>query len=324
MKIHQLRYLVAIADNDLNITAASNNLHTSQPGISKQIRLLENELGFTIFNRRGRSLTRMTPAGDQVVKRAQRVLHEIESIRRLSEDLSNPKAGTLSIGATHLQARHVLPQVISRFLLRYPEVKLKLHQGSSRQIADMIQADQVDFAVSSSSTALFPDMTMLPGYQWRRAVAVPVKHPLAQAKSIDLQSLARYPLIGDTFVLGESSFLIKAFAEAGLKPNVAFTACDSDVIKTYVRAGLGVAILPRMAVDAAQDPDLVAIESSELFPTHTAWIGFRTDLLMRQYMYDFLQSFAPHLDRQRVQDAVEARDKKELAALFSGVQLPVR
>jgi LysR family cys regulon transcriptional activator len=324
MKIHQLRYLVAIADSDLNITAASNNLHTSQPGISKQIRLLETELGFMIFNRRGRSLTRMTPAGDQVVKRAQRVLHEIESIRRLSDDLSNPTAGTLAIGATHMQARYVLPQVISGFLQRYPEVKLKLHQGTSAQLAEMIQADQVDFAVSSGPAALFPEMTMLPGYQWRRAVAVPAGHPLARAQRIDLKTLAEFPLIGDTFTLAASSFFMRAFAEAGLQPIVALMARDSDVIKTYVRAGLGVGILPRMAVSATEEPDLVAIEAPDLFPAHTAWIGFRADLLMRRYMFDFLQSFAPHLGRQRVEDAAEARDQKELDALFSDVELPVR
>jgi LysR family cys regulon transcriptional activator len=324
MKIHQLRYLVAIADSDLNITAASNNLHTSQPGISKQIRLLETELGFTIFNRRGRSLTRMTPAGDQVVKRAQRVLHEIESIRRLSDDLSNPNAGTLAIGATHLQARYALPQVISGFLTRYPEVKLTLHQGTSAQLAEMIQGDQVDFAVSSSAAALFPEMTMLPSYQWRRTLAVPAGHPLARVRRIDLQTLAEYPLVGDTFTLAGSSFFMRAFAEAGLQPIVALIARDSDVIKTYVRAGLGVGIVPHMAVSATEEPELVAIEAPDLFPIHTAWIGFRTNLLMRRYMYDFLQSFAPHLDRQRVDDAAEARDQKELDALFSEVILPTR
>lgn len=324
MKIHQLRYLVAVADSDLNVTAASNNLGTSQPGVSKQLRLLELELGFSIFNRRGRALTRMTPAGDQVVRRAQRVLHEIESIRRLSDDLLSPTRGTLSVGATHTQARHVLPQIITRFRQRYPDVKLKLHQGTLGQIAGMIRADQIDFAIGTGAEELFPEMTVLPGFQWSRVAVVPAAHPLAKAGRMSLHALAEHPLIGDPFTLSGPSVLRKSFAEAGLEPNVVLEARDSDLIKAYVRLGLGVGILARMAVNPAADPDLVAIESPDLFPNHTAWIGFRSGLLLRQFMYEFLQLFAPHLDRRRVDLANASSDRTAMTALFSDVALPIR
>ena len=324
MKLHQLRYLVAVADSDLNITAASNHLHTSQPGVSKQLRLLESELGFKIFSRRGRALTRVTPAGDQVVKRAQRVLDEIESIRRLSDDLSDQTAGTLAIGTTHTQARYVLPAIIGRFRERYPGVKLQLHQGTTEQIADMVLADQIDLAIATGSENLFPEMTILPGYHWHRTVVVPRGHPLAETRPLSLRALAAHPLISYAFGLSGPLSLLATFAEAGLEPDVVLTAGDSDVIKTYVRLGLGIGILAHMAVNPVEDADLVPIDATALFPCQTTWIGFRRGLFIKNYTYDFLQLFAPHLERRRVDSAIEARSHKELAAVYSGVTLQVR
>ncbi len=185
---------MAVAENDLNITAAAARLHTSQPGVSKQLKLLEEELGFQIFLREGRALTRMTPVGAQIVERAQRILRELKSIRRLSDDLKNERGGQLSIGTTHTQARYVLPQVIQAFRQRYPDVKLHLHQGTSEQIAEMMDLDQIDFAIATGSMNLFPEVVKVPCYRWHRTVVVPADHPLTREKKLTLKKLAEYPI----------------------------------------------------------------------------------------------------------------------------------
>jgi LysR family transcriptional regulator, cys regulon transcriptional activator len=323
MKLHQLRYLAAVAQSGLNITAAAHKLHTSQPGVSKQIKLLEDELGFQIFVRAGRNLTRITPAGQQVIDRAMRILQEAHSIRSLSAELREEGKGSLSIGTTHTQARYVLPDVIREFRTRYPQVRLNLHQGTSEQIAEMVTSDRIDCAIATGSEQLFTDLTLLPCYRWHRTVIVPKAHPLADGGRLTLRALAAYPLITYTFSFAGPSSLHEAFARASLVPNVAITARDADVIQTYVRLGLGVGIVAHMAVDA-RDPDLTALDAAHLFAAHTTWIGFRRGTLLRKYMYDFAQLLAPHLERRLVERAHGAADAHEVAALFAEIELPER
>jgi LysR family cys regulon transcriptional activator len=323
MKLQQLRYLVAVAENGLNITAAAQKLHTSQPGVSKQLKLLEEELGFQIFLREGRSLTRMTPVGAQIVERAQRILHEMKSIKRLSEDLKNVEGGQLAIGTTHAQARYVLPQVVTRFRERYPAVRLHLHQGTSEQIAEMMNADNIDFAIATGSHDLFPGLVKVPCYRWHRCVVVPKDHPLAREKKLTLKTLAQHPIITYTFSFTGPSSLNQTFAAAGLEPNVALTARDADVIKTYVRLGMGVGIIAPMAIDGS-DADLVVIDASHLFAAHTTWIGFRRGLLLRRYMYDFIHLLAPHADRRTLDRAREAADDAAVTEIFASTSLPMR
>jgi len=323
MKLHQLRYLAAVAQSGLNITAAAHKLHTSQPGVSKQIKLLEDELGFQIFVREGRNLTRITAAGQQVIERALRILQEAQSIRDLSTELRDEGKGSLSIGTTHTQARYVLPDVIREFRGRYPQVRLNLHQGTSEQIAEMVAGDRIDCAIATGSEALFPDLTLLPCYRWHRTVIVPRGHELASGARLTLRALSAYPLITYTFSFTGPSSLHEAFARTGLVPNVAITARDADVIQTYVRLGLGVGIVAHMAIDP-DDPDLVAIESSHLFAAHTTWLGFRRGTLLRRYMYDFAQLLAPHLERRLVERAHRAASAQEVAELFSAIALPQR
>ncbi|GMV00615.1 MAG: LysR family transcriptional regulator [Burkholderiales bacterium] len=324
MKLHQLRYLVAVVENGLNITAAAQRLHTSQPGVSKQLKLLEDELGFQIFMREGRALTRVTPTGQQVVERAQRILGEIKSIKRLSEDLRNVSGGTLSIGTTHTQARYVLPGVIRAFRLRYPGVQLHLHQGTSEQIAEMMARDQIDFAIATGSHELFPDTTLLPLYHWHRTVAVPQGHPLTHERKLTLKALARYPIVTYSFSFTGPSSLNEIFAAGGLEPDVALTARDADVIKTYVRLGLGVGIVASVAIEAGADADLVALDASHIFPRHTTWVGFRRGTLLRRYMYEFLQALGGHLDRRSIDRARELPTPADVERQFAGVELPVR
>jgi LysR family transcriptional regulator, cys regulon transcriptional activator len=323
MKLHQLRYLAAVAQSGLNITAAAQKLHTSQPGVSKQIKLLEDELGFQIFVREGRNLTRITPAGQQVIERARRILLEAQSIRALSTELRDEGRGSLSIGTTHTQARYVLPGVIREFLAKYPSVRLHLHQGTSEQIAEMIAQDRIDCAINTGSERLFSDLTILPCYRWNRVVIVPRDHPLAGAGRLTYRALAAYPIITYTFSFAGPSSLIDAFAKASLTPNVAITARDSDVIVTYVRLGMGVGIVAHMAVDE-NDPDLAVIDAAHLLPSHTTWLGFRRGTLLRKYMYDFAQLIAPHLDRRLVERAHRAATPEEVAEMFAEVKLPVK
>lgn len=323
MKLQQLRYLAAIVENDLNITAAAERLHTSQPGVSKQLKQLEDELGFPIFLRQGRTLTRVTPAGKRVIERALRILKEVQSIKRLAEEQKGDGRGSLSIGTTHTQARYFLPSVIRKFRERYPQVELHLHQGTSEQIADLASRDRIDFAINTGSQELFSNLVLLPCYRWHRRIVVPQGHPLAQEKKITVEMLAKYPIVTYVFGFSGPSSLQQIFARAGLTPNVALTARDADVIKTYVRLGLGVGIVASMAIDPREDADLVSIDAAHLFASHLTWAGFHQGALLRGYMYEFLQLVAPHLTKRLVDRAGNASTPADVDALFNDVELPI-
>lgn len=322
MKLHQLRYLLAVVQQGLNITAAAQVLHTSQPGVSKQIKLLEDELGFQVFKREGRNLTRLTAAGKEVVDRAVRVIEEVDNIKRLSADFQNEKRGSMSIATTHTQARYVLPDVIRRFRNSYPEVDLHLQQGTSEQIADLAAEDRVDFSIATGSQELFPSLALMPCYRWHHDVVVPASHPLASIEKPTLQDISEHPVVTYVFSLTGRSSLIEAFERAGLKLNVVLTARDSDVIKTYVRLGLGVGIVACVSRSAGEDMDLVAIDGSHLFPEYKTWIGVRRGRLLRGYMYEFIRLFAPHLKRKVVDSALRARDAAAVESIFQDVELP--
>jgi LysR family cys regulon transcriptional activator len=322
MKLHQLRYLLAVVRQGLNVTAAARVLHTSQPGVSKQIRLLEDELGFQVFEREGRNFTRITTAGQEVVDRAVRVIEEVDNIRRLSADFQNERRGSMSIATTHTQARYVLPDVIRRFREVYPEVELHLHQGTSEQIADLAAEDRIDFSIATGSHELFPALALLPCYRWNLDVVVPAGHPLAAVEQPTLRNISEYPIVTYVFSLRGRSSLADAFGRAGLAMNVVLTARDSDVIKTYVRLGLGIGIVASVARSEDEDRDLVAIDGSRLFPTYVTWIGVRRGRLLRGYMYEFMRLFAPHLKRRLVDQALRAKDAAAIGRLFEGADLP--
>ncbi|HEX9877557.1 MAG TPA: LysR substrate-binding domain-containing protein [Gammaproteobacteria bacterium] len=325
MTLKQLRYLIAIVDCGLNITSAAERLFTSQPGISKQLKQLEAELGMQLFTRKGKSLAAVTPAGTEVLERARRVLREVENITNLSRELTGEQAGTLSIATTHTQARYVLPDVIAAFTERYPKVDLELHQGTSEQIAELVAAHRVDFAIASGSLKLFSNLTVLPIYHWHRIALVPKNHPLATDNSpLTLKTLAAYPLVTYVFSLtGESSFK-QAFQAQGLDPRVAFTARDADIIKTYVRMGMGVGIIASMAYECPDQKDLTAIDAKGLFPQITTWLGFPKDMVLRSYMVDFINLLAPHLPVRWIRDVAGAETPEAVAELLEGIELPVR
>ncbi|MDF1763598.1 MAG: HTH-type transcriptional regulator CysB, partial [Oleibacter sp.] len=264
MKLQQLRYIWEVAHNDLNVSATAQVLYTSQPGISKQIRLLEDELGVEIFARSGKHLTRITPAGESILAIVGEILGKVESIKQVAQEFSNERRGSLSVATTHTQARYALPPVIEIFMKRYPEVSLHMHQGTPMQIAEMAANGVTDFAIATEAMEMFSDLIMMPCYRWNRSILVPNNHPLAKVKKLTLEQLADYPLVTYVFGFTGRSKLDEAFSQRGLTPRVAFTAADADVIKTYVRLGVGVGIVASMAIDK-DDEDLVAIDAGHLF-----------------------------------------------------------
>ncbi|MDO8267893.1 MAG: HTH-type transcriptional regulator CysB [Moraxellaceae bacterium] len=323
MKLQQLRYIWEVAHHDLNVSQTAQSLFTSQPGISKQIRLLEDELGVEIFSRSGKHLTRVTPAGQAILAIAGEILRKTESIRQIALEYTDQKRGHLSIATTHTQARYRLPVVIEKFIARYPDVALHMHQGTPQQIAQMAADGTVEFAIATEAMEHFADLVMLPCYHWNRSVVVPKGHPLASIKKLTLEDVAQYPIVTYVFGFTGRSKLDEAFQSRGLTPQVVFTATDADVIKTYVRLGIGVGIIASMAFEPARDSqDLVALDASHLFENSTTSIGFRKGTFLRGFMYDFMQEFAPHLTRERVEAALQTHSRDELDELFRNVELP--
>lgn len=323
MKLQQLRYIWEVAHHDLNVSATAQSLYTSQPGISKQIRLLEDELGVEIFARSGKHLTHVTPAGEEVIKAAEEVLFKVKSIRQVAEEYADEKKGSLSIATTHTQARYALPATIKSFIDHYPDVSLHMHQGTPQQISELASDGTVDFAIATEAIELYSNLIMMPCYRWNRCILVPRDHPLAQSSELTLEDVAAQPIVTYVFGFTGRSKLDDAFLAKGLVPRVVFTATDADVIKTYVRLGLGIGIIAGMAYDETIDSDLIALDASHLFSSSITQIGCRKDTFLRGYMYDFVEDFAPHLSRDLVTDAFGCQTKAELAELFSHLELPV-
>lgn len=323
MKLQQLRYIWEVAHHELNVSATAQSLYTSQPGISKQIRLLEDELGVEIFARSGKHLTHVTPAGEAILTAAGEVLRKVESIKQVAQEFSNEKKGSLSIATTHTQARYALPATIRSFIERYPDVSLHMHQGTPMQISEMAADGSVDFAIATEALELFSDLIMMPCYRWNRCVLVPRDHPLTQLSELTLEDVAEHPIVTYVFGFTGRSKLDEAFVARGLMPRVVFTAADADVIKTYVRLGLGIGIVAAMAYDERADADLVALDATKLFASSVTKIGCRRGTFLRGYMYDFIEDFAPHLTRDVVQQAFSHPNKTDLDELFSHMELPV-
>ena len=317
MKLRQLHYIREVANRGLNVTAAAEALFTSQPGVSKQIRLLEDELGVLIFERNGKHLTRLTPAGTAILAIAGDILQDVENIERIAREYRDPARGSLRLATTHTQARYALPAVIPQFRQRYPDVALHIHQGTPLQIAEAAAKGEVAFAIATEAMEHFEELVMMPCYHWNRCVLTPPDHPLTREDPLTLDAIARYPLVTYVFGFTGRSLLDRAFADAGLQPQVVLTAVDADVIKTYVRLGLGVGIVARMAYDPKTDVDLVALDARHLFRPSTTRIGFKRGLILRQYMYDFMQMFAPHLNRNLVDRCAQLATHEERNAYLN-------
>jgi LysR family cys regulon transcriptional activator len=309
MKLQQLRCLTEVARRGLNVSEAAEALHTSQPGVSKQIRALEDELGVEVFVRHGKRLVAVTEPGKAVVAIAERILAEAQNLRRAGEEFANDQLGTLTIAATHTQARYALPTAVAAFKRRYPKVELLIHQGNPTQICDQVLAGEADMAVATEMISTYPELISLPVYQWNRCVVVPPKHPLLKESPLTLEKLVEHPIVTYDFAFANRSLVQKAFEARGLKPHVVLSAQDADVIKTYVELGLGVGILARMAFDAKRDVMLRAIDASHLFESSTTRLGIKRGAYLRRYTYDFIELFAPHLARATIERAVRGEEQ---------------
>lgn len=301
MKLQQLRYLHEIAKRGLNLSEAALALHTSQPGISKQVRLLEEELGVQILVRNGKRVVDVTEPGRIVLDIAARMLRDADNLKQVGREFSAQGTGALTIATTHTQARYALPPAVQRFVQRYPKVRLSLREGSPQQLAALMLGGEADIAIITEAYDEHSDLVTLPCYQWNRCVITPKGHALQKLKDITLEAVARYPLITYDFAFSGDSPIKKAFDARGLKPQVALTAVDADVIKTYVELGLGIGILARMAVDPVRDSRLHVIDASHLFEASTTRIGLRRNVYLRGYVYDFIEIFAPHLTRSVIE-----------------------
>jgi len=322
MKLQQLRYIWEVAQNELNVTATADSLYTSQPGISKQIRLLEEELGIDIFARNGKQFAAITPGGVKIIAIAGQILAKVRDIRQIADEYLNNESGELSIATTHTQARYALPAVIQQFMARYPGIKLTISQGTPAQIAEQVSRGQVDLGIATEGTDLFENLVILPCYQWNRSVLVPRGHPLAERTRLTLEELAEYPLITYTFGFTGRSQLDLAFQKAGLHPQLALTAVDADVIKTYVRLGLGIGIVAHIAYEPVADADLVALEAGHLFNPSVTKVVVRRDMYLREFLYDFIKMFAPHLSHELIDEGMKVREKHDWDALFGAIELP--
>ena len=306
MKLHQLKYIHEVARQGLSISAAAEALHTSQPGVSKQIQMLEDELNLQIFQRNGKRLTGITEPGRHIVKLAATVMLEMQNIKRVGDEFSKVETGALTIATTHTQARYKLPAAIKQFIELYPHVKLNIHQGNPSQVTAQVASGEADIGIATEAISLDERLLCLPCYEWNRCLVVPKGHRLIDADPLTLSKIASFPLITYDFAFTGSTIVSKVFHDAGVMPNVVLTAIDADVIKTYVGLGLGVGLIANMAYDEERDKDLVRLDCSHLFPSSTTYVGVRKDAFLRNYIYGFIELLAPKFDHKAIDEALKA------------------
>ena len=295
MNLQQLRYVSEVARRGLNVSEAAAALHTSQPGVSKQIRSLEEELGTPIFVRQGRRFTAVTDAGREIVATIDRILAQVANLRAVGEEFAHTSRGTLTVAVTHTQARYALPAVVTAFKKRYRDVKLKLLQGNPQQLARLVADGDADLAIATEALDEYPELVTVPCYQWHHCVVVPEGHPLARVKPLTLEAIAQYPLVTYDPTFAGRTAIDRTFAARGLAPEVALTALDSDVIKSYVALGLGVGIISSRAYRKGKDEGLRALDCTHLFPAQTTRLAYKRGAYLRNYTVEFIRLFAPHV-----------------------------
>ncbi len=304
MNFQQMRYVRETVRQGLNLTAAATALHTSQPGVSKQIRELEDELGVEIFVRFGKRITQLTEPGKAVLQVIERLLIEVENLKQTAAEFADQRSGSLTIATTHTQARYALPGAVGEFKKRYPKVRLAIIQGSPPTIAQMVVDGQADIAVATESIDHHETLVALPCYRWHHVVVVPPGHVLLDQPKLTLQALAAHPIITYDSAFTGRSTINQAFAAKNLTPNIVLSAIDSDVIKTYIELGLGVGILNSIAFDARRDGHLKKIDAGHLFAERTTFLALHEGAYLRSFTYEFIELFAPSLTRASVDRAL--------------------
>ena len=326
MKLQQLRYICEVKRHDLNISATALGLYTSQPGISKQIKLLEEELGVEIFTRSGKHLSKVTRVGEDILAIAGEILNKVERIKGLASDYTSPTEGNLSLATTHTQARYTLPNVIAGFVPKYPKVALSVIQGTTKENLEAAANGDVDFVIVTEDFEIQSNLVVMPCFKYHTAVLVPKDHPLTRLAKVSPQDITVYPLVTHVFGFGfntlDSTSLGKALNRTGLKPNIALAAGNADVIKSYVRDGLGVGVLADLAYDSTLDSDLVCLDVPEFDDFYPASLGIRRGSYIPGYMYDFIEGFAPHLKRDVVTEVMSLPSPEAVKEYFANFDIP--
>jgi LysR family cys regulon transcriptional activator len=304
MNLQQLRYVAEVAQRNLNVSEAARALHTSQSGVSRQISLLEEELGLDVFVRQGKRLVAVTRPGEEVVAIARRMLRDVSALRQVGEEYAVGERGRLTIATTHTQARYVLPRILPEFMRAHPEVKVELHQGSPTQCCEYVLSGEADLAIATEAIDEYDLLVSLPCYEWNRCLITPPGHPLLDEAPLTLAAIAEWPLITYDFAFTGGSTVNRAFAAQSLSPNVMLSAIDADIIKTYVALGLGVGIVAQMAYDPEQDRNLRALDCAHLFEPSTTRIGLHRNTWLRGYTYAFMARFSPALTRDVIDRAL--------------------
>jgi len=305
MNLHQFRFVQEAVRRNLNLTEAAKALNTSQPGVSKAILELEEELGIDIFARHGKRLKNLTEPGKHVLKSIDVILNELNNLKRIGDEFSAQDSGTLSIATTHTQARYVLPQLLTELRKQYPQVNISLHQGTPSQAAQMVMTEEADIAIATESLANYPELVTLACYEWQHVLVMPPGHPLSlKKKPVTLKELSQYPLVTYHPSFTGRQKIDLAFEAQGLEPNIALEAIDSDVIKTYVRIGMGVGIIAEMAVLPQIDADLVFRPASLLFDKNVARLAFRKGAYLRQFVLEFAKLLNPKLSEKVIHEAM--------------------
>lgn len=308
MNLQQLRIVRETVRQDFNLTTVAETLFTSQPGVSRHIKELEDELGVELFVRRGKRLTGLTEPGRELIAVVERIVLDTQNVKRIAAQFSARDRGQLVIAATHTQARYALPPVIREFRREYPSVHLVLHQGSPREIATMAAAGEADIAIATEALDATAELATFPAYAWHHALIVPEGHPLGVSPRLTLAAIADYPIVTYHEGFTGRGRIDAAFAQAGLAPDIVLSAIDADVIKTYVELGLGVGIVAAMAFDARKDAGLALIPAEHLFPAQTTRIGIRIGAYLRDYAYRFVELLAPQLQPEAVRQRVFPQD----------------
>jgi LysR family transcriptional regulator, cys regulon transcriptional activator len=310
MKLQQLRYVLEITRRGNHLSAAAEALNTSQPGVSRQVQLLEAELGFEIFLRTRNRIIGLTPAGEHVVDIARHVVNDISGLRSLKEEVSVGNRGTLTIGTTHTQARYVLPRVIASFVKAYPDVELILKEGDPEEICQMVDAGTADLAIGTETNGAFPNLVKLPCFEITRSVVAPPDHPILKLKKLTLQDIGSCSIIIYGARHSGRPKVMEAFKRAGIKPKISLSAVDADICKTYVELGLGIAILADIAIDPVKDTGIRARSARDLFESSMVYVTLRPASYIRPYVIDFLQTVAPTLTASAVRDAMRISRKQ--------------
>lgn len=322
--LHRLQTLLALERNSFSVTETARALESSQPGVSRRLLALEKELGVELLVRRGRHILGFSAIGREISAHATHLLQHLAEIEKLAADSRNEESGEMSLVTTQTQARYALPAAVALFCQRYPDVRLHVHQAPPEQMADMVRSGKVELAIATEDFEHFDDLIVLPCYRWRRCIIVPKGHELAAKPLKTLQQIAAHRLITYSFGMSGKQGVYEVFRRHHCRPQIAITTLDAEVIKSYVRAGLGVGLIAAMAVDAEADAELVSVDVSAFFPPQTTGIAVRRDSRLRSLVSFFIAAFAPHLQGEILERALTASSRREIQALFANTKMDLR